>query len=93
MNSAAIIDHIDHFQRRVIQDALLDGSAAYWRRRAEAFEWARPRPGDFAGRATQAELAEIDRRCVTAAEACRARALNAPLDRADFGALVDEVAA
>ena len=91
--TAAIVEVLDHFQRRVIQDALLDGSAAYWRRRAEAFEWARPRPGDFTGRASQAELAEIDRRCVTAAEACRKRAHAAPFDRADFAALVDEVAA
>ena len=32
--TAAIVDHLDHFQRRVVQDALLDGSAAFWRRRA-----------------------------------------------------------
>jgi hypothetical protein len=36
--TATTVDHIDHFQRRVIQDALLDGTAAYWRRRADAFE-------------------------------------------------------
>lgn len=72
--TAAIVEHIDHFQRRVLQDALADGTAAYWRRRAETFEAARPRPTDYHGQATRADLAARDARCREAAEACRKRA-------------------
>ncbi len=63
-----------HFLHRVLQDAFADASAAQWLRRAEQLEAARPRPGDFTGRATPAELAERSRRLTAAAEACRARA-------------------
>lgn len=68
------VDHIDHFQRRIIQDALADGTALYWLRRADTFEDARPRPGEFHGQATTAELNEADARCAAMARACRARA-------------------
>ena len=64
----------DHFAARVLQDCITEASAAYWKRRAMAFDAARPRPGDFHGRATPAELAERDERCRQAAEFCRHRA-------------------
>lgn len=67
-------EQIDHFQRRIIQDALTDATAVYWRRRAETFEWARPRPGEFHGQATREELDEADARCAAMARACRAKA-------------------
>lgn len=80
MNARDVVDHVEHFQRRVIQDAMLDGWAATWERAAARFEAARPRLGDFAGqcdleqrRAKWRELTEI-------AAACRARAEVAPLD-------------
>lgn len=76
----APVDHIDHFQRRVMQDALLDGTAVYWRRRADTFEWARPRPGDYLGRATADEVAARDARLAEAAEACRKRGAVALVD-------------
>ncbi len=66
--------HIDHFQRRVLQDALTDATGTYWARRAETFEWARPRAGDYHGRATRDDLRARDDRMREAAEACRARA-------------------
>lgn len=56
---------------RVIEDAVTSAQGAYWCRRAEVFEWARPRPGDFIGRATNAELAARDARLAGMAEACR----------------------
>lgn len=33
----ALDDHLLHFQRRVLADALLEATAGYWRRRAAAF--------------------------------------------------------
>lgn len=30
-------DHLAHFTRRVLQDALAEATAAYWRRRADTF--------------------------------------------------------
>lgn len=65
---------LEHFRRRVIQDALADGEAGYWLRRAATFEWARPRPGDYQGQATDEEYAALDRELAETAEACRARA-------------------
>lgn len=72
--TAELVEHIDHFQRRVVQDAVNEATAVYWQRRADMFEWARPRPGDRLGRDGRAGAAEIDRRCKAAADACRARA-------------------
>lgn len=70
----ALIEHVEHFQNRVMQDALAEATAAYWERRAEVFEWARPRPGDYAGLATPADLLAADARCAAVADACRKRA-------------------
>lgn len=44
-----LVEHVDHFQRRVIADALLDASATRWLQRADEFEAARPRLGDYHG--------------------------------------------
>ena len=63
-----------HFTARILADAMSEGTAIYWERRARELENAAPRPGDFRGRASDAELAEAGRRCREAAAACRARA-------------------
>ena len=34
----ALADEVEHFRRRVLQDALNEACAAYWIRRAEDFE-------------------------------------------------------
>lgn len=34
---SALVKHVTHFQRRVIQDAITEASAAYWDRRAATF--------------------------------------------------------
>lgn len=73
-------------QARVIADAWLEGSRIYWERRAATLEAARPRRGDFNGRATPAEIVERYQRLTAAAAACRARATGA-----DGVALVDLV--
>jgi hypothetical protein len=35
----AVVENVDHFQRRVLMDALREATAAYWLRRAKQFEW------------------------------------------------------
>ena len=63
-----------NFQRRLLLDAVAQASAGYWRRRSAAFEAAAPRPADFNGSGTRAELAAAAHRCHQVAAACRARA-------------------
>lgn len=70
----ALVEHVEHFQHRVLQDALNDAMASYWNRRADAFLAARPRPGDFTGNATRDDLREQWHRLTETANACRARA-------------------
>jgi hypothetical protein len=58
----------------VIQDALAEATSDYWERRAEAFEDARPVPGEFHGNETREELRERWLRLTEIAAACRRRA-------------------
>jgi hypothetical protein len=37
MSARTLVEHVEHFQHRVMQDALAEATAAYWRRRAEDF--------------------------------------------------------
>ena len=71
----ARIDIAEPIRRRVVQDAMNDALACTWRRRADLFEWARPKPTDFNGNATAAEIAEHDRKLAAQAQACRHAAL------------------
>ena len=57
--------------RRFLQDTLQAALPDQWDARSEVFEAARPRPGDFNGSATAAELAERDARNAATAQACR----------------------
>lgn len=89
---------VDHFSARVLQDCLTEATSDYWLRRAVTFEAARPRAGDFNGRATPDELAARDERCRLAAELCRHRAglsLEAKSEPISYDVWValDEVAA
>lgn len=59
---------------RGLVDSFQQCTAAWWERRAQVFEDAMPRPGDFAGRATEAELAVRSARCAEAARLCREHA-------------------
>jgi hypothetical protein len=71
---AAVVEHVDHFQARVCREAIVDAEAATWERRAAMLEWARPRPGDWHGRATRDELRARYDRLTEEAQACRNRA-------------------
>lgn len=87
------VEHLSHFQRRVLVDAMLDGWEATWERAARRYEAARPRPGDFHGNATPEELRARWRELTEIAAACRARAQVAPLDLVtDVDDLLGEVA-
>ena len=85
-------ERVTRFRRRVLVDALADGLADTWERRAAMFEWARPRPGDNPGRATAADLDAADRRCAAIAEACRHRAELAREHVLDVADALEEVA-
>jgi hypothetical protein len=65
---------VDHFRARLIQDCLTEATASYWIHRAHQFQQAAPKPGEFHGRATRAQLVEAHRRCNAIALACRRRA-------------------
>jgi hypothetical protein len=55
---------------RAVQDAITDALVETWIWRAYAFDQARPRPDDFTGIATPAELAAADQQCAAVALAC-----------------------
>lgn len=67
-------------QRRVLQEAVSDGSRRFWLRRAQDFENAKPRLGEFHGKATPEELNARWTWCDQVARACRAKANMATLD-------------
>lgn len=72
--AGGMVEYVEHFRARVLQDALTEATAAYWLRRARQFEAARPRPGDYHGAATVDELRDGWRRLTGVAQACRNRA-------------------
>lgn len=72
-------DDLTQFSYRLLRDAMNEATAAYWLRRAEQFEAARPRPGDNRRRGSLPpvsldEIRAVDERCRLAAEACRQQA-------------------
>lgn len=67
-------DYVDNFRRRVLADALQEATAAYWRRRSQAFADAMPRPGDYTGRATPEQIEAQRQRIAASALACAQRA-------------------
>lgn len=80
------------FGYRVLLDVWSHASAAQWRRRAEDLEAARPRVGDFTGRATSDELTAAWDRLTTAAAACRRRADYLDGHQVDFDQVLDDIA-
>lgn len=58
----------------ILADAMAEGMARFWERRAATMEDARPRPGDFVGKATPSELAERFQRLTSTALQCRRHA-------------------
>lgn len=74
MNRLEVEEYVEHFHRRVLQDALNQATRTYWLRRAEQFEDAKPRLDDYHGNATRAELSRQWNLAHETAEACRRRA-------------------
>ena len=60
--------------RRLLQDAFTAAIPGQWERRARVFESARPRPGDYLGASSAADLAALDRRNAVSAAQCRIHA-------------------
>jgi hypothetical protein len=65
---------LEHFRARTLQDALTEATAQCWLRRAQQFEDAAPRQGDYHGHATGDELLDRWERCQATATACRRHA-------------------
>lgn len=62
---------LDRYRARFLEQLLTEATADYWERRAEAFELAAPRPGDYLGHQTPEELARRAQRAAERATACR----------------------
>lgn len=62
------------FVAAMLGDVMAAGSAVFWERRACQLEAARPRAGDFRGRATDEDLRARWHALTEAAQACRNRA-------------------
>jgi hypothetical protein len=71
------VGYLRHFAARVIQDAFAEANAEHWERRASVVEDARPRPGDYTGRATPDQLKERHRMLTDLAATYRARSQEA----------------
>jgi len=74
-----VAEYVEHFRARVLQDALNEATAAYWLRRAEAFENARVRPRErpsepLGAVALSGDDKARDERLATTAQACRNKA-------------------
>ena len=69
-----LAEYVDHFRHRVIADALAEATSAYWLKRADDFEWARPSLADFPGDATLDQRRAKWRELTEVATACRNRA-------------------
>jgi len=68
------IDAGEQLRVRAVQDAITNALGWQLRRRADRFEAAAPRPDDFNGQATEADLAAARDRCRGVALALRSRA-------------------
>ena len=64
----------ESFVGRLLQDVMADASRAQWLKRAEQFEAARPRLGEFYGQSSPEQLRERWLALTEVARACRARA-------------------
>lgn len=65
------LPHSDYLNPHHLVAAWGSATARYWRRRAATFEDAKPRDGDYLGRATHEDLARQWDRLDSLAKACR----------------------
>lgn len=84
--------YVEHFRSRVLQDALVSATRSYWLKRAEAFEAAQHRPGDFVGLCSVEQIEAANRELAEKARACRNRAELALLHVDDVDVPVEGVA-
>lgn len=59
---------------RFIEECIKEALPRQWEKRAQVFEWARPRPDDFNGQASEFEIAKRDKDLAATAAACRLHA-------------------
>lgn len=71
---------LEQITHRFITDMMNAATIRQWLTRARVFEDARPKPTDWPGRASAAEIAAQDARCAASAAACR---LHAAMLRGD----------
>jgi hypothetical protein len=87
-NIAGVLGHVENLQRRVLQDAMTEATAVYWRRRAEQWRLALPWPGDYLGtESTPLTRAARRRRVEAIVAACEAKALV--IERYGLGADIE----
>lgn len=67
-------DYAQHFAGRVLADAITAANREQLLKRADDFDAAKPRPGDFTGQADPQTLREIWQRCEQKARALRSAA-------------------
>lgn len=70
-DAADKLSYVDHFRARVLQDALTEAMRSNWLRRADAFEAAMHKPGDFPGLCSVDQIAANNERLAQKAAACR----------------------
>lgn len=96
-----VAEYVANFQRRILQDALAEATAAYWLRRAADTEAARARPGDYVpAHVTREERQARWDRLTALAQAYRNRATFALIpdtprrrqDDEDIDAVMNELA-
>lgn len=75
MKLADLPEYVEHMRTRFLADVLLSATADFWRFRAEAFEAAMPREGDYTGHATPEEIEAQRYSLAATALACRQRAV------------------
>lgn len=65
---------LDHFQHRIVREAMKEATAAYWTKRADQYAAAMPRASDHIGRRSYDDVAARAIRLQTIVTACRNRA-------------------
>lgn len=74
MEPVPLSEALHQLFRRMMQQAMQEQTAKFWRKRAEQFESARPRKSDYRGDATDADLKRRDDYCAQTALACNRHA-------------------
>ena len=78
------VGYVDHFRARVLQDALTEAMRSYWLRRADAFEAAMHKAGDFPGLRSVDQIEANNERLAAKATACRNHASICIFDDTDL---------